>query len=377
MRASQQEQAGGAGANEVASAFQRIGWGPVPNTQHDLGTDLFVQARDARSFDRGLIVGAQVKAGSSYFAEPGILDGVVQGWWYYEPGVQHFDQWVTHGLPHLLVLHDLDTRVSYWVHVTAEAVKSTGTGAKILVPAHQTIDFKHLDQLMAVAASHKPALSLEGTAWTAGVKQVTPGRLLRYALLVPRLIAPHPNSGFTEPIAPEEAVALLAQGRIRDVDLFAEQHPKVPSLANAAKHRDWRWRFVAAFGGWMTGTGFREFDKLAAATRDPSRRSAARVAMACGLIEAERYEQAAALLEAEPDDSASVDRAWVLTQLARVLVEVGSVTAAREHAAEAQRALVGDPDDLTASAIGAASAWLLFQTADWGARSLWGGYSQD
>jgi hypothetical protein len=63
---------------------------------------------------------------------------------------------VTHGLRHLLVLHDLETRISYWVHVTAEAIESTGKGAKILVPARQTIDLEHLDDLLAVAASHKP-----------------------------------------------------------------------------------------------------------------------------------------------------------------------------------------------------------------------------
>ena len=370
MRASEQEQTGGAGLSEVTSAFQRIGWGPVPNTLHDLGTDLFIQARDARSFDRGLIVGAQVKAGPSYFGEPSVIDGMVEGWWYYEPDVDHFDDWVTHGLPHLLVLHDLDTRVSYWVHVTPEVVKSTGKGAKILLPAQQTIDREHLDELMAVAASHKLTIDLEGTAWTAGVEHVALGRRLRYALLVPRLIAPHPNAGLVEPIAPEEAVALLAQGRVSAVEQFAERHGAVPSLAEAAEHRDWRWRFVAAFSKWVTGAGFDEFDKLAASAPDRAGRTAARVAMACGLFDAERHDEAAALLEAEPDDSAPVDRAWVLTQLARVLVEVGSVTAAREHAAAAQRVLVGDPDDVIASAIGAASAWLLFQTAAWGDKSF-------
>jgi hypothetical protein len=352
------------------SAFQRIGWGPVQNTVHDLGTDLFVQARDARSFDRGLIVGAQVKSGPSYFREPSVVDGVVEGWWYYEPGVEHFHDWVMHGLPHLLVLHDLDIRVSYWVHITAEAVESTGRGAKIFVPAHQTIDREHLDDLMAVAASHKSTIALEGTAWTAGVEQVAPGRRLRYALLVPRLVAPHRNVGFTEAVAPEEALALLAQGRVSDVEHFATQHATVPSLAAAAEHRDWRWRFVAAFATWVTGAGADNLGRVAAAAPDPASRTAARVAMACALSDAERHDEAAALLAAEPDDSAPIDRAWVLTQLARVLAEVGSVTAAREHAAAAQRTLVGDRDDVTASALGAASAWLLFQTAAWGDKSL-------
>jgi hypothetical protein len=43
--------------------------GTLPNAQHDLGTDLLVQARDARLFDRGLVVGVQAKGGPSYFEQ--------------------------------------------------------------------------------------------------------------------------------------------------------------------------------------------------------------------------------------------------------------------------------------------------------------------
>ena len=158
----------------------------------------------------------QVKAGPSYFAQPARAeDRSLLGWWYYEEDADHFDDWVTHGLPHLLVLHDLDRRVSYWVHVTAKAVESTGKGAKILVPAHQTIDPEHLDELLDVAASHKPVIDLQGTAWAASARNLPPARRLRHALLVPRLVALHPNTGFETVIGPGEALALLAQGRVR------------------------------------------------------------------------------------------------------------------------------------------------------------------
>jgi hypothetical protein len=70
MRASQPEQTGGAGVSEVAGAFERINWGTAENARHDLGTDLFLMARDERRFDLGSVVGAQVKAGPSYFYEP-------------------------------------------------------------------------------------------------------------------------------------------------------------------------------------------------------------------------------------------------------------------------------------------------------------------
>jgi hypothetical protein len=371
VRASRQEQTGAAGVSRVTTDFQLIGWGPVPNAQHDLGTDLLVQARDARGFDRGLPVGVQVKAGPDYFKRPARTeDGSPRGWWYCEPGADHFDAWVTHGLPHLLVLHDLDTRTSYWVHVTAKAVESTGQGAKILVPVGQTIDREHLDALLAVAKSSKPVIGLEGTAWAASASNISPARRLRYALLVPRLVAPHRNTGFASVIGPEEAVALLAQARVRDLTIFAEKHDAVPSLEEATSSRDWRWRFVAALGRWLVDGDRGAVAAMIADAPDPASRAAACVVTACTLMDAERHENAVELLSAQRDDVGPVDWAWVLAQRARARAEIGDVAAARQDAAAALRVLVGDPDDVTASAIGAAAAQLLFQTAPWGDRQL-------
>ena len=83
-------------------------------------------------------------------------------------------------------------------------------------------------------------------------------------------------------------------------------------------------------------------------------------------MDAERHADAVALLSEQPDDVHPVDWAWMLTQRARARAELGEVAPARQDAAAALRALVGDPDDVTASAIGAAAAELLFQTAPWG-----------
>jgi hypothetical protein len=371
VRASPQEQTGGAGVNDVSANFERINWGPVPNTQHDLGTDLFVQARDARRFDRGLPVGVQVRAGPSYFDQPAYAeDGSLLGWWHYESELDHFNDWVTHGLRHLLVLHDLVTRISYWVHVSAEAVESTGKGAKILVPVNQKIDPEHLDDLLAVAASHKPVISLEGTAWAASATNIAPARRLRYALLVPRLVAPHRNTGFGTAIDPEQAVALLAQVRVRDLSIFADKHNAVPALDEAASFKDWRWRFVAAFGRLLIDN---DWSAVAASMEDapnPASRAAACVVTACALMDAERHVEAATLLSEQSDDASPIDWAWIQTQLARTRAEIGEVATARQDAAAALRALVGDPDDVTASAIRAAAAQLLFQTAQWGDQQL-------
>lgn len=290
MKASQQEQTGGVGVSEVCGNFQRIGWGPMRNSQHDLGTDLFAQARDSRRFDRGLLVGAQVKAGASWFESSQLDDaGNLVGWWYYEPDVEHFDDWVTHGLPHMVVLHDLETRISYWVHVTADVVASTGKGCKILVPVSQTVDEDHRDALFTVAASQKPPVPLEGSAWTASAAGMPPGRRLRYALLAPRLVAPHRNTGHSRQIGPEEAVELLAQGRARDLSFFAEAHEVVPDPQLALESREWRWRFVGALWAWTVQSDPSPLGKVLAEAPDSSSRAAAGVAAACALLDQENH----------------------------------------------------------------------------------------
>src|SRR6202023_2606449 len=164
--------------------------------------------RDERLFDLGLVVGAQVKAGESYFAEPVHgEDGGVLCWWFRYPDRAHVGAWAAHGLPHLLVLHDLDSSSSYWVHVTADVIESTGKGGKVFVPVENTVDAEHREALLAVAATLRSNATWEGSAWT-GSTGVAPADALRHALIVPRLVAPHPNAGHDSTLTPAQAVAL-------------------------------------------------------------------------------------------------------------------------------------------------------------------------
>ncbi|MFV1992153.1 MAG: DUF4365 domain-containing protein, partial [Acidimicrobiales bacterium] len=351
----------------MKAKFERIGWGPVSNKAHDLGTDLLVLARDERRFERCLIVGVQVKAGPSYFArrDTGPNDDTV-GWWYKESDANHFDDWVTHGLPHLLVLHDLDSNTSYWVHVTAEAVVSTGKGCKILVPAHQVIDQDHFDDLMEVAATQKAAPALEGTAFSAAAELIPPARRLRYALVAPRLVAPHRNVGSHKPLNATEAIALLAQGRFRDLKQSAERHASVPDPEATSSSTDWGWRFVAAFWDWATTDSVDQLRIAFDCAPDKTTKAASGVLLSCALLRLERHGDALTLLDGlvEGDALGPVDHGWVLVQSARARSEVGDVAGARSDAIEAQRNFVGDADDVTVSALAAAATWLLFSTAD-------------
>lgn len=363
---------GNTGETEVTAKFERLGWGVAPNPKHDLGTDLWLMARDSRLFDLGLVVGAQVKTGPSWFREESSgPTGERLGWWFRDADRRHIDAWLAHGLPHLIVLHDLVTGASYWAHVAEEAVISTGKGAKILVPVGHQIDEAHRDALLRVAASKKTGGTWEGSAWS-GADAVAPSAQLRHALIVPRLVAPHPNTGHASPVAPAQAVALLVQARLQDLREQAEQHPEVPSLADAASTSDWDWRLVGAMGARVTQGDSDGLVQAAVDAPDPGRRTAAAAAAAATLLEDGLAENALTVLDAAlaPDDAGPLDHAWLTVQKARACLELGRVDEARDLAAAVQTLGATDAHDVTATALAGVAAQLLFNTSGWGAGDL-------
>ena len=369
MRSSDRRAIAAAGISTTCALFELLGWSPIRNDPHDLGTDLWVIASDHRRFLRGLGIGVQVKTGRSYFRRPGrSSDGDVEGWWYREDDVEHFEDWVTHGLPHLVVLCDLDENKAYWVHV-AEAVESTGRGCKILVPRNQTIDRGQVDALLAVAAKQKAAPALEGTLLWAGGGDVAPGRRLRCALVAPRLLAPHPNASYSETIDAFAGVALAAQGRFKDLKRFSEEHPSVPDLEDPAPGCDWVWLLMAAIWQWASTGSPEPLRSVFESAPDSRRAAASGVLLACALGRLEKPEAALEILDGliDGDELQPVDYGWVLVQRSRIRAEVGDTSRARADAAAAQRDFSASVDDVTVSALAAAAAWQLFMTA----RPIW------
>jgi hypothetical protein len=331
---------------------------------------VFLMARDDRRFDLGLTLGAQIKCGPSYFSRPkhDEQSGGLDGWWFNDSNGEHLADLVGHGLPQLLVLYHLDRQIAYWVHVTAEAVVSTGKGAKILVPITQTVDEAHRQALLDIASVTRPRPAWEGSAW-AGAPTLDPRDVLRHALMAPRLVAPHPNIGPTTPVSSGQAVAMLVQARILDLEEYAQRHPTVPSLDEARESSDWAWRFFGALGHRVT-TG--EVDHLPAfidqAAPTEADRTAATVVAVAGLIEDERPDEAIQLLNLalNDDQAAPIDHAWLLVQRARAHAEIGSIEQARADAARIQGLQRLHPDDVTAAAIEGIAAQLLFRLSDFG-----------
>ena len=358
---------GDAGESEVRAKLQRLQWNVWATDNRDRGTDLIVMTSGV---DRHRAFGVQVKTGSTYFdREECAGEGHASGWWYPETSSDHFDYWTENTMPHVLVLYNDGEGVAYWVHVTADKVESTGKGFKILVPADQVIDDDHRSDLLAVAHGHGSPPTLEGTAFGAAAGNIAPEQQLRYALIAPRLVAPHRNAGHGNPVTAVEAVALLAQGRFRDLAAFAEQHPDVPDpKEEPPAGSDWAWSFAAAIWNWATTDSVDRLSAVFASAPGRIEKTASGVLLACALQrlhshgkDAEphaRHGEAMVVLDelAEQSDLCQADLGWILVQRARAHGDAGRDDEAEADVSVARENLV-DSSDVTATALaGAATA---------------------
>lgn len=371
MRAPKNEATGTSGESEVLAQFERLGWGGVIDSRHDTGTDLYLRPRDARRYELGAVMGAQVKTGPSYFTSPQKdTEGTITGWWFAENDREHFDYWLRHALPHVVILRDQEKDLSYWVHVTPERVVPTGKGAKILVPATQTVDPDHNEALSDVALTQLAAPTWDGTAWT-GAVHLSPTDEIRHALITPRLIAPHPNLASVS-ITGLEALAMQVLlrselERVLNPSQDADAKPTGLSLDDARESDDWPWRATAALHRWHYQGEPTDLLRLVELTSTPAERAAATV-LCCTYHFAKNDADTALLILQDAlahDDYSSVDHAWLEAQRARALLEVGLHEAAFDLAMTTQRIHREAPSDVTAAAIAGACALTSFRATGW------------
>lgn len=377
MRASKAGLTGSAGQLAVEAQFVALGWGVSRNpTEHDLGTDQWVMARDARRFDVGGLIGVQVKSGPSAFKSPVRDDaGTVKGWWFLDGDGRHLKHWSEHNVPHLLMLHDQSINTTYWVHVTPDQVVPTGKGAKIRVPADQTVDEDHFDRLLAVALGQRESAQWEESAWE-GARAILPQDRLRYALIAPRLVAPHPNRA-VQVYSAAEAIAMVVKMRLRELtpSRSSYRENKAPDLEQCRQSADWAWRFYAALYGALVGGGD-DIDPLISLSDDqeaqPFERAAAAAAACTLLVERGQPREGLEIVgrRIAADDSSPVDHGWLLMHRARCLAEVGKLDAARECAIEVHGLRASLPRDPSAMALVGAAADLVYSTEDWPSRSV-------
>jgi Domain of unknown function (DUF4365) len=112
--------------------FSRWGWPFREQPVTDVGIDALVEEAGGGNLS-GRLIALIIKAGTAYFAEP------VAGGWLFRGTNAQLMYWVGHSLPVVILVHHPGTEVTYWAHVTSDAVLYTREGWKILIPSAQVL----------------------------------------------------------------------------------------------------------------------------------------------------------------------------------------------------------------------------------------------
>ena len=355
------------GVDDVATSFTQISWNPPRVQPQRPGSDLWVRARDIDGSELSCFVGMQVRTGDQFFGSFAYKDGAA-GFWYDGMDANHVEHWFQDRDPHLLVLHDHHTKESYWERVNRDTAEWTGGSYKIFVPESQTVGETGLASLIkAVRAEPETSRDIERIEPPEADRSDGPERRLRFALVAPRLVASHRLGEPGGPISAEQGVALLAQGRFRDLKRIADENEDVPDPEQMPEDADWGWHFAAAFWEWATTDDTGRLRSVFDSAPDASRKAAAGVLLSCALRRASQTNEALAVLDSLlEDDLESADQGWAFLQRARTRAEAGDDEGSRSDAEDALEVLDG-LDDETAKAFDAAARWHLFSLDPLGA----------
>ena len=110
----------------AATAFERAGFA-FRRQDIDFGIDAVVEMIDEESAT-GRLVAVQVKSGPAYFGEGDSISIT------FRTDARHRDYWVSHALPVIVVLVDVESEECFWEILTAETLRSTGKGYRVNVP---------------------------------------------------------------------------------------------------------------------------------------------------------------------------------------------------------------------------------------------------
>ena len=332
MRASKNEAKGMSGESYVTAKLEEFGFGVAQNNRHDLGTDLLVFVRDQRGFDLGGLMGVQVKNWPSLVKKPSVDNGR-EGWWFPE-SADHFNYWLDFPIPHLMVLFDDAAKESYWVHITEDAVQSTGKGKKIFIPRENVLNKESIPSLIKIALSKLPQPSWEGSILE-GISEIPNEVRLRYALIAPRLIAPHPNLTVSD-ISSVEAIALLSLMRVNEVIARYKEVQELLDPEKSAKSDDPLWRLYSALFEWVVNGQVKSVLNFPSTDAEADIAAAIEVIKATVLFEKHLPQHACKELKdvLTRDDYSPVDYAWLQLHLARNLIEIGEFDRAQGLALE-------------------------------------------
>ncbi|TWJ32310.1 uncharacterized protein DUF4365 [Micromonospora sagamiensis] len=133
------------GVAEVQLAFTNLNWAFREQREADQGIDAQVEVDGLTTNPTGRYIAVQIKCGPTFFKRR------TRNGWRFTGEPRHLTYWLAHLMPVVLVIVDPQTRVGYWVQITADAVRETDCGWSIEVPSGNVLDASSRDTLRDIA----------------------------------------------------------------------------------------------------------------------------------------------------------------------------------------------------------------------------------
>lgn len=373
VRISPEARRGEGGENQVKAFFSDTFQWCIMSKDIDFGTDLWVMPVSDEGIPSFVVLGVQVKKGVSYFRHPKKDEqGNVIGWWF-GFDANHEASWTNGRIAHIVVLIS-DEGTMYWSKIESSQIDHSCQMPRILVRKDHVLKKTDEEELSEFACSTYEKSVFNGAVWN-GLTSIKKQDRIRFAMLVPRVVAPHANK-HVDNLKGHEALASLLYGNENGIERYwaagsgfmadaAMQKGKRKDEAWASS--DWCWKAAAAFYDYLDGRGGR-LDGLFSVAKSPEEQAASAVMQFAFDIDDNDWSAALQHIEAVMTyDLYPVDKAWLLVHESWAMFELGRRDEAISAGSSAVSLCLQNPDDITANGICGAAMRLLWQY-DW----IWG-----
>lgn len=113
--------------------------------KNDLGIDAQIEFLQEDRKGTGRLIAIQIKCGESFFNEQNDEGFIYRG------ELKHYNYWINHSLPVVLIICHPTTKNSYWVQVTKANSKLLSKSWKIIIPFNQRLDAESKNELKHIA----------------------------------------------------------------------------------------------------------------------------------------------------------------------------------------------------------------------------------
>lgn len=144
MKVDKQSQIARIGVSEVQLLFVKLSFIFREQPIEDYGIDAHIEVME-NDKATGKLIALQIKSGDSFFKEK-TNDNIV-----FRGEMKHLSYWVSHSLPVMLVLYNIEEKIAYWEIINKDKIIKTAKNWKLHIPLTQQINISSVNLIKQFA----------------------------------------------------------------------------------------------------------------------------------------------------------------------------------------------------------------------------------